>query len=198
MTKKKFITKATAEKVAKKAKSYTDSKVQASNINFEKLATANTYRFTKGTGAGQTTMDIDIEKDKIRAIVGFVTITETDGKYYDGANEVGAAAGVTKAGIYLKSNELDAEGNETGVEKYADASAVIEYLTLGDQTGKVVTLAITANNKITADIADKAIAKGKLDSGVQDSLNLADSALQDEDVEDATETEVEGWFGDGE
>ncbi len=154
-----------------------------SDVSFEKLDTPNTgklatYRFTKGSGAGATTMDIDIEKDLMRAIVGFVTITESGGKYYDGQTEVTAADGVTKAGVYLKSNEIDASGAATGTVKYALADAVIEYLTVGNQTGKVVTLTI-ANNQITADIADGAISKAKLDASVQASLNLADSALQE-------------------
>lgn len=155
------------------------TKFNNNDVTFEQLTTPNTgklatYRFTKG----ETTMDIDIEKDHMRAIVGFVTITESGGKYYDGTTEVTSADGVTGAGVYLKSKEVDTSGAETGVVKYADASAVIEYLTVGDQTGKVVTLNI-ANNQITADIADGAIAKAKLSAGVQASLDKADSALQE-------------------
>ena len=159
-----------------------------SDVTFEELSTPTTgklktYRFTKGTGAGAQVMDIDIEKDKMRAIVGFVTITEGTGadagKYFDGATEVGAADGVTHAGVYLKSNEIDASGAATGIVKYADAGAVIEYLTVGTQTGKMVTLTIDQNNHtITADIADGTLTKAKMAQGVQDSLDLADSAYQ--------------------
>lgn len=172
-------------------------KANGADVNFEKLATPNTgklatYRFTKGTGATAQSMDIDLEKDLMRAIVGFVTITEGEGadagKYFDGQTEVGAADGVTGAGVYLKSNEVDASGAATGVVKYADASSVIEYLSLGNQTGKVVTLSIV-DNKITADIADKAVTKAKLEQSVQDSLDLADSALQEDDLDQITEAD---------
>lgn len=172
-------------------------KANGADVNFEKLATPNTgklatYRFTKGSGATAQSMDIDLEKDLMRAIVGFVTITEGEGadagKYFDGQTEVGAADGVTGAGVYLKSNEVDASGTATGVVKYADASSVIEYLSLGNQTGKVVTLSIV-DNKITADIADGAIAKAKLAQGVQDSLDLADSALQEDDLDQVSEAD---------
>lgn len=152
------------------------TKATGDEISFEKLVTPNTgkaatYRFTKGSGAGQTSLDIDIEKDQVRAILGFVTITEDGGKYYDGGTEVGAADGVTGAGIYLKSQEL-ADGVATGVNKYVDASAVIEYITLGNQTGKVVTLALDPEtHQLTADIGNGAITMDKLAQGIQDILN---------------------------
>ena len=181
-------------------------KVGNSDISFEKLSTPNTgklatYRFTKGSGASATTMDIDIEKDLMRAIVGFVTITAgtgaDEGKFFDGATEVGSAQGVTKAGVYLKSNEIDASGATTGVVKYADASAVIEYLTVGTQTGNAVQLSIS-NNQITADIATGSVTKAMLASGVQASLEKADSAIQShQDISGKAEKDtdaVEGNF----
>lgn len=160
------------------------SKAAGDEIAFEKLSSPNTgklatYRFTKGTGVGATTMDIDIEKDLINKTFQLVTITagtgDNSGKYYDGVTEVGASVGVTGAGVYMKYTTIV----EGGVEmfSYADMSGVIEYLTLGTQTGKAVTLSIV-NNQITADIAEKAIQKSHLSQSVQDSLNLADSALQ--------------------
>ena len=161
--------------------------VSGSDITWEVLATPNegkskTIRLTKGTGQTATTLDIDFEKEQVRAVVGFVTITEgtgaNAGKYYDGATEVGSADGVTGAGVYLKSQEL-ADGVATGVVKYVDASAVIEYLTVGAQTGAAVVLSIDATtHQISASISDGTIAKGKLDSSVQASLGLADTALQ--------------------
>ena len=174
-------------------------KANGADVNFEKLNTPNagklaTYRFTKGTGATAQSMDIDLEKDLMRAIVGFVTITEGEGadagKYFDGQTEVGAADGVTGAGIYLKSNEVDASGSATGTVKYADASAVIEYITIGNQTGKVVTLTLDPEtHQLTADIADGAIGKAKLDASVQASLDAADSALQEDDLDQVTEAD---------
>lgn len=154
-------------------------------VTFEVLTTPNTgklktYRFTKGTGAGATTMDIDIEKDLLNGTFELVTITEGTGadagKYFDGATEVTSAQGVTKAGVFMKYNSNAA--GETAAYSYADMTGLVEYLTLGNQTGKVVTLSIDANHQLTADIADGAITKAKLAQGVQDSLDLADSAYQ--------------------
>ena len=151
-------------------------------VTFEVLQSPNTgklktYRFTKGTGATAQTMDIDIEKDLLNGTFSLVTITEDGGKYYDGATEVTAAQGVTGAGVYMKYNSNAAGEAETF--SYADMSSCIEYLTLGNQTGKVVTLSIDPQtHTITADIADKAVTKAKLAQAVQDSLDLADSAYQ--------------------
>ena len=151
-------------------------------VTFEVLQSPNTgklktYRFTKGTGATAQTMDIDIEKDLLNGTFSLVTITENGGKYYDGATEVTAAQGVTGAGVYMKYNSNAA--GETETFSYADMSSCIEYLSTGDQTGKVVTLAIDPQtHTITADIADKAVTKAKLAQAVQDSLDLADSAYQ--------------------
>ena len=78
---------------------------------------------------------------------------------------------------------------QTASYEYLDVSGLVEYLTLGDQTGKAVTLNIT-NHQITADIADKAILKKHLAQTVQDSLDAADSALQSSDFEWATDNEV--------
>lgn len=176
------------------------TKALGTEINFEKLQTPNTgkaatYRFTKGTGASQVTMDIDIEKDKMNATIGFVTIREEGGKYYDGSTEVTAADGVTGAGVYLKSQEL-ADGTATGVNKYVSAEAVIEYITLGDQTGKVVTLALDpATHKLTADIGDGAVTMAKLAQNVQDILNsVADKA---EKVSGATNGNFAGLDANG-
>jgi hypothetical protein len=158
----------------------------ADAVTFEVLSSPNTgklktYRFTKGTGAGATTMDIDIEKDLLNGTFELVTITEGTGadagKFFDGATEVGSAQGVTKAGVFMKYNSNAA--SDSPAYSYADMTGLVEYLTLGNQTGKVVTLYIdSATHTITADIADGAIGKAKLASGVQASLDKADSAYQ--------------------
>lgn len=156
--------------------------VSGSDVTFEKLSTANvgklaTYRFTKG----EQTMDIDIEKDLMNETLELVTIVEgtegNAGKYFDGVTEVKAADGVTSAGVYMKYNT--APNGDTPVYKYANMAGVIEYLTVGTQTGKAVTLTIdSAAHTIVADINAKAIQKSHLSDAVQASLDLADSALQ--------------------
>ena len=162
------------------------NKANSDAVTFEVLQSPNTgklktYRFTKGTGAGATTMDIDIEKDLLNGTFELVTIVEGTGadagKYFDGATEVGSAQGVTGAGVYMKYNSNAASDSPSF--SYADMSSCIEYLTVGTQTGKVVTLDIDAQtHTITADIADGAIGKGKLATDVQTSLGKADSAYQ--------------------
>jgi hypothetical protein len=155
-----------------------------SAVTFEVLSSPNTgklktYRFTKGTGAGATTMDIDIEKDLLNGTFELVTITEGTGadagKYFDGTTEVGSAQGVTGAGVYMKYNSNAA--SDSPAFSYADMSQCIEYLTVGTQTGKMVTLSIDpTTHTITADIADGTLTEAKLDSAVQTKLAHAESA----------------------
>lgn len=150
-------------------------------VTFEVLTNPNTgklktYRFTKGTGASATTMDIDIEKDLLNGTFELVTIVEGTGadagKYFDGSTEVGSSVGVTKAGVFMKYNSNAA--GETPAYSYADMTGLVEYLTVGNQTGKVVTLSIdSATHTITADIADGAIGKAKLSNEVQNILDAA-------------------------
>ena len=150
-------------------------------VTFEVLSSPNTgklksYRFTKGTGAGATTMDIDIEKDLLNGTFELVTIVEgTDenaGKYFDGQTEVTSAQGVTKAGVFMKYNSNAA--GETAAYSYADMTGLIEYLTVGTQTNKAVKLAIDpVTHTITADIEAKAIQKSHLAQDVQDILDAA-------------------------
>lgn len=155
-------------------------KANSDVVTFEVLQNPNagklkSYRFTKGTGASATTMDIDIEKDLLNGTFQLVTITESGGKYYDGSTEVTAAQGVKGAGVYMKYNSNAA--GETETFSYADMSRCIEYLTVGDQTGKVVTLAIDPQtHTITADIADGTLTEAKLDSAVQTKLSHAETA----------------------
>ncbi len=153
-------------------------------VTFEILSSPNTgklktYRFTKGTGAGATTMDIDIEKDLLNGTFELVTIVEGTGadagKYFDGQTEVGSSVGVTGAGVYMKYNSNAA--GESPSFSYADMSACIEYLTVGTQTGKMVTLSIaSATHTITADIADGTLTEAKLATAVQTKLSHAESA----------------------
>lgn len=169
------------------------NKSDSGAVTFEALQSPNTgklktYRFTKGTGASAVTMDIDIEKDLLNGTFELVTITENGGKYYDGSTEVTAAQGVTKAGVFMKYNSNAA--SETPAYSYADMTGLIEFLTVGDQTGKVVTLTIDpVAHTIVADIADGAITKAKLAQAVQASLDKADSALQENDLDEITEAE---------
>ena len=112
------------------------------------------YTFKKG---GQNLVVIDIPKDYINSVVGF-------------ASEDGEG----NPGIFLKVKTNTADQPDTF--DYIDASGLVEYLELGDQTGKPVQLTISADHKITGDLADGSVAKAKLVTAVQTSLDNADTA----------------------
>lgn len=103
-------------------------------------------------------MYIDIPKDYVNNILGIV-------------NEDGEG----NSGTFLKVN-ISPIGVDPSYQ-YVDVSSLIEYITVGAQTGKPVQLTIDHNHQITANIVDKSIAKTLLSDDVQTSLALADSAL---------------------
>lgn len=168
-------------------------------VTFETLSSPNagklkTYRFTKGTGASATTMDIDIEKDLLNGTFELVTIVagtgDDAGKFFDGATEVGSSQGVTKAGVFMKYNSNAA--GDTPAYSYADMTGLIEYLTVGDQTEKVVTLSIDSQtHTITADIADGAIGKAKLAQAVQNQIDGAAQIIDVNNIKALTNAQCE-------
>lgn len=136
-----------------------DAAKQAGDITVSTETTTTgmlkSYTFKKN---GADLAVIDIPKDYVNSVVGFAT---QDG---DG-NE----------GVFLKviTSTKDAE---TETYDYIDASGLVEYLTLGEQTGKPVQLTISADHKITGDLDDGSVAKGKLVTAVQTTLTNADTA----------------------
>lgn len=168
-------------------------------VTFEVLSSPNTgklktYRFTKGTGAGATTMDIDIEKDLLNGTFELVTIVEGTGddagKYFDGSTEVGSAQGVTGAGVYMKYNSNAASDSPSF--SYADMSRCIEYLTVGTQTGKMVTLSIDPQtHTITADIADGTLTKAKLVQSLQNQIDGAAQIIEVNNIKALTNEQCE-------
>lgn len=175
------------------------NKANSDSVSFEVLSTPNTgklktYRFTKGTGASATTMDIDIEKDLLNGTFELVTIVEGTGddagKYFDGATEVGSSQGVTGAGVYMKYNSNAA--GDTPSFSYADMSSCIEYLTVGTQTGKMVTLSIDPQtHTITADIADGTLTKAKLAQSLQNEIDGAAQIIDVNNIKALTNAQCE-------
>ena len=149
----------------------TASSNAAVSISTSTTSTGMLKSYTISQGGTQLAV-IDIPRDYVNNIVGFVTQDDSG-----------------NSGIFLKVNTAPT-GAETPVYEYIDASGLVEYLELGDQTGKMVTLTITSDHKITADIADGTLTKAKLATAVQNSLDAADSALQDADFEWVTDSEV--------
>lgn len=99
--------------------------------------------------------------------------------------DVTAAGGESapfKAGDWIIALTLkvltNAGGNETKTV-YIPAESLVDAYTSGSKTGDMVVVGIdNSTNKITATITDGTVTKAKLAQGVQDSLGLADSALQ--------------------
>ena len=78
------------------------------------------------------------------------------------------------AGTYLHLVLANASSSDI----YINVGDLIEYVTSGSQQGDMVVIAIDANHQVTASITDGTITKAKLASGVQSSLDAADSAVQ--------------------
>lgn len=128
------------------------------------------YTLTQG---GTTIGTIDIPKDYVNNIIGIVS--------QDGSGN---------SGVFLKVNTAPT-GAETPVYEYVDVSGLVEYVTSGSQAGDMIFVSIDpTTHKVTATITDGTVTKAKLETAVQNSLDKADSALQDADFEWATDSEV--------
>ena len=68
--------------------------------------------------------------------------------------------------------------NATNDKVYINVGNLIEYVTSGSGANDMVKIAVSADHKVTASITDGSITKAKLATAVQDSLNKADSAIQ--------------------
>lgn len=68
--------------------------------------------------------------------------------------------------------------NATNDKVYIDVGNLIEYVTSGSGDSDMVKIAVSADHKVTASITDGSITKTKLAQAVQDSLDKADSAIQ--------------------
>lgn len=109
---------------------------------------------------GSAIVTIDIPKDMVVS---------------SGTVETKAEAGVWGvAGTYL----VLTLANATSDKVYINVGDLIEYVTSGSKAGDMVEIKIDAEHKVTAVINDGTITKAKLAQGVQDSLALADTALQ--------------------
>lgn len=68
--------------------------------------------------------------------------------------------------------------NATSDKVYIPVDSLIEYVTSGSSATDMVVVDVSDDHKVTATITDGKITLAKLDSGVQASLDKADSALQ--------------------
>ena len=114
-----------------------------------------------GTGTPvQVGVDINIPKDMVVS---------------SGTVETKSEAGAWgPAGTYLHLVLANAASSDI----YINVTDLIEYVTSGSQAGDMVVISIDSNHQVTASITDGTITKAKLASGVQASLDAADSAVQ--------------------
>lgn len=109
----------------------------------------------------------------------------------DGAN-VGASINipkdmVVKSGAVVTNPEGQKAGtyivltlaNATEDKIYIPVDSLIEYVTSGSAADDMVVVNVSGDHKVTATITDGKVTKAKLDANVQESLGLADTAVQD-------------------
>lgn len=93
---------------------------------------------------------------------------------------------VVKSGAVVTNPEGQTAGtylvltlaNATNDKVYINVGNLIEYVTSGSGATDMVKIAVSADHKVTASITDGSITKAKLATAVQDSLDKADSAIQ--------------------
>ena len=143
---------------------YVDEKVGAipAQTNYSVTVTPSTVeglakRYTIHQEATGLDVNIDIPTDMVVKSGAVVTNPE----------------GLT-AGTYL----VLTLANATNDKVYIDVGNLIEYVTSGSGANDMVKIAVSADHKVTASITDGSITKAKLATAVQDSLNKADSAIQ--------------------
>lgn len=114
-------------------------------------------RYTIAQAATKLNVNIDIPSDMVVKSGGVVT------------NPAGQPEGT-----YL----VLTLANATNDKVYIDVGKLIEYVTSGSAVGDMVYIDVSADHKVTATITDGSITKAKLATGVQTSLDKADSAIQ--------------------
>ena len=143
---------------------YVDEKVGAipAQTNYSVTVTPSTVeglakRYTIHQEATGLDVNIDIPTDMV--VKSGSVVTNPDGQ---------------PAGTYL----VLTLANATNDKVYIDVGNLIEYVTSGSGANDMVKIAVSADHKVTASITDGSITKAKLATAVQDSLDKADSAIQ--------------------
>lgn len=163
---------------------------------------AKKYSFYQGDqGSAQSpdpsekVIDLYIPKDMVVSEGTVVDITFSNGKLWDGQTDVteiikgvGGTATAADAGKYIRLTVA----NATSDKIYIKASDLVDVYTGG--TTAETSVNIDANNEITVSLVTEGVAKTKLSTGVQSSLDLADTALQDGDVGAVDDEDIEALF----
>ena len=150
---------------------YVDEKVGAipAQTNYSVSVTSSTVeglakRYTIHQDATGLDVNIDIPTDMV--VKKGAVVTNPEGQ---------------PAGTYL----VLTLANATNDKVYIDVGNLIEYVTSGSGANDMVKIAVSADHKVTASITDGSITKAKLAIAVQNSLNNADSAIQQGDLTSA-------------
>lgn len=143
---------------------YVNEKVGAipAQIDYSVTVTPSTVeglakRYTIHQEANNLDVNIDIPTDMV--VKSGSVVTNPDGQ---------------PAGTYL----VLTLANSTNDKVYINVGNLIEYVTSGSGADDMVKIAVSADHKVTASITDGSITKAKLATAVQNSLNKADSAIQ--------------------
>lgn len=144
--------------------------------------------------AAEKIVDLFIPKDMVVSEGKVVDITFSNDKLYDGDVDVteiikGSETPTSAdSGAYIRLTVA----NATNDKIYIKATALVDVYTGG--TNSETSVNVDSNNVITVSLIGEGIAKTKLDSGVQSSLDLADSALQEEDIQPVADEDIEDLF----
>lgn len=151
---------------------------------------AKVYKLYQGADAVDMTQNvlvgaINFPKDLFIKSASIETVTVADEPY---------------PGAKVGDKYIDVEVQNQVDHLYIPVNILVDVYTGG--TTSEITVSIDANNEITATIVaingsklvDGSVTKAKLVSGVQASLDLADTALQDEDITDVDDEDIENLF----
>ena len=191
-----------------KAKEYADGKVASVSATDESIVVSGTT--TAPTVAVQISKEagndlvkktdglfVEVPDSAVYSIIKDETSADYAAIYHltkDGVN-TGVAINIPKD-MVVKSGtvEVNPEGQTAGTylvltlanatedKVYINVGSLIEYVTSGSAESDMVVVAVSEDHKVTATITNGSITKAKLETGVQTSLNKADSALQKTDI----------------
>ena len=141
---------------------------------FVEIPAAAQYSIAKAVNSGDYAAVYPLQKDGVD--VGAAINIPKDMVVSSGSVVTNPAG--QPAGTYIELTLA----NATHDKIYINVGDLIEYVTSGSSAGDMVVVAVDANHHVTASITDGTVTKAKLAQGVQDSLDLADSALQAADI----------------
>lgn len=148
------------------ADTYTVKKADTADTGFS--ATYQLYKVASGGTETAVGEKINIAKDFLVKSASIETVTTADSPY------TGAAVGDKYIDFVINTKE----GTDTAEHLYLAVNELVDVYKTGSAAGDMIVIAISNDNKITATITDGTVTKAKLETAVQTSLGLADTAVQ--------------------